>query len=220
MSVRQTDILSRADFDEAVVTLRLNVSDVAKETSIPRTYLSEFRNGDRKLRPEHQAKLKDFFESKGIEFDSDDDDEPGDPVVTPSSPHPRLEVATVCHFPVRREIAAETVRAVLDEIERNDNRIAELLALKAERHGTLIGEEFAGQTEEDIRELFALLGANYVFIRYLTGIKNPLEQTTGGDTLQGVLTEVLRESIERAGLTALLPQAPSEDDADPEEAAA
>lgn len=220
MPVKQPEILSRADFDAAVVMLRLNVSDVAKETNIPRTYLSEFRNGDRKLRPEHQAKLKDFFEGKGVEFDSDDDDESGAPVVTPSSPHPRLGVATVCHFPVRQDIAAENVRAVIDEIDRNDDRIAELLAHKAERQNTLLGEGFAGQTEDDIRELFALLGANYVLIRYLTGLSNPLEQTTGIDTLQSVLTEALRESIERAGLTALLPQAPSEDDADPEEAAA
>jgi len=52
MPVTQTEVLSRADFDEAVVKLRANVSEIAKETGIPRTYLSEFRHGDRKLRPE------------------------------------------------------------------------------------------------------------------------------------------------------------------------
>lgn len=70
MAIKQTETLSRADFDEAMVRQRLNVSEVARDTGIPRTYLSEFRNGDRKLRPEMLAKLRDYFESKGVEFAS------------------------------------------------------------------------------------------------------------------------------------------------------
>lgn len=214
MAIKQHETLSRADFDQALVLKRLNVSEVAKETGIPRTYLSEFRNGDRKLRPEHQAKLRDYFEAKGVEFDADPGPESRDDDA-PQSPHPRLALATLCHFPVRGEIAPEAMRTVLDEIERNDKRIAELLTREAKRVTDFWGKPkgFDDQTGDDIRELFALLGANYVLVRYLTGIKNPLEQAPAGDTLQSVLVETLRETIERAGLVALLPQTALENEA-------
>lgn len=61
MALKETESLSRADFDAAVVRLRLNVSEIAKEVGIPRTYLSEFRNGDRKLRPENLARSSRLF---------------------------------------------------------------------------------------------------------------------------------------------------------------
>lgn len=84
MAIQQTEFLSRQDFDEAVVRLRLNVTEIAKELGIPRTYLSEFRNGDRRLRPEQLAKLLDYFQSKGVEFtgtpDAANDPQPGEAV--------------------------------------------------------------------------------------------------------------------------------------------
>src|SRR5882672_6584719 len=105
MAIKKTEVLSRADFDEAVVKLRLNVSEVAKETGVPRTYLSEFRNGDRKLRPEHQAKLRDYFEDKGIEFDDDDTDDDGDDAS--ASPHPRVKTTSAprCYFPIADSVS-------------------------------------------------------------------------------------------------------------------
>ncbi len=71
MAIKQPNILTRQEFDQAMVHLRLNVSEVSRETSIPRTYISEFRNGDRQLRPENLAKLRDYFEGKGLEFDNE-----------------------------------------------------------------------------------------------------------------------------------------------------
>ncbi|MBI3916249.1 MAG: helix-turn-helix transcriptional regulator [Betaproteobacteria bacterium] len=201
MIIKQPEILSRADFDEAVVKLRLNVSDVAKETSIPRTYLSEFRNGDRTLRPEHLAKLRDYFESKGIEFDDDAaDNSPGDDEV--ASPHPRLAVGTVCYFPIRGDLTPERVRDVLAEIERNDVRAAELSARKVARVKDLWGEAkgFAKETEDEVSELFALFAANYVLVRYLTGLNNPLAATVEKESLHEIMLDALRESVTRAGI--------------------
>lgn len=205
MAIKQSEILSRADFDEAVVRLRLNVSDIAKSTGIPRTYLSEFRNDERKLRPEHQAKLRDFFQSKGVEFDVGN----GASARTDGreSPHPSLAVGTVCYFPVRADLTVERVRAVLAEIERNDKTIRELLTRPTLRTAaTILGgsEKFSEETDEDLRTLFAHLGVNYLFVRYLTGIKNEIEQQAAGNTLQAVVVDILRESIERAGLVEII----------------
>jgi len=199
MPIKQPVVLSRADFDQAVVSLRLNVSEIAKVVGIPRTYLSEFRNGDRKLRPEHQAKLRDFFEEKGVEFE----DEPGDgdrgpraPQPGTESPHPRVAVTEVLYLPIRVEIDEDRVRDVFTEIGRNDKRIAELSNRKVKRDG---GEIAAG-SQDEVRELFALLAANYVFVRYLTGTDSPLEKAPKKSTLQEVLLDTILESVERAGV--------------------
>lgn len=202
MALKETESLSRADFDAAVVRLRLNVSEIAKEVGIPRTYLSEFRNGDRKLRPENLAKLRDYFESKGIEFDSNPD--PDAPPAPPAGPpHDSLAVSSVCHFPVRLDLDRAAVRDILKEVDRNDARIGELFAKKASRIAGESGEDpqgFEAETDSDLRELFALLGANYVFFRYLTGVKNPLDASGGADSLHGVVIDTIRESLARAGI--------------------
>jgi transcriptional regulator with XRE-family HTH domain len=203
MPIKQPEVLSRADFDEAVVKLRLNVSEIAKETGIPRTYLSEYRNGDRKLRPEHQGKLRDYFESKGVEF-SDEPANRDHPEVDAPVPHEGLAVGTVCYFPIRGDLTPTRVREVMSEIERNDTRARELLSNKVKRKTTFLLNEpdgFEKVTEEEIRELFALFSANYVWFRYLTGVNNPLASRPEKNTLQEVLLETLQESVSRAGLT-------------------
>ena len=202
MPVTQTEVLSRADFDEAVVKLRANVSEIAKEAGVPRTYLSEFRNGDRKLRPEHQAKLREYFESKGIEFEDEPAADPKPEDNTPESPPPRLTVGTVCHFPVRGDLTPERVRDTVNEIDRNDARAAEILARKVKRISGFFGDEkgYSEETDVDIRELFALFGANWTLLRYLTGIKNPLAAPAEKDTINQVLLDAVRESLERAGI--------------------
>lgn len=135
MAIKRQEVLSRADFDQAVVHLRLNISEIAKATGVPRTYLSEFRNGDRKLRPENLAKLRDYFEGQGVEFD---DAPPVDAVPALQdplaiAPHSAVAVSTVCHFPVRADLGRAEVRDVLIEMERNDARIFELFTKKARR---------------------------------------------------------------------------------------
>lgn len=197
MPIKEPETLSRADFDQAVVRLRLNVSTIAKELSIPRSYLSEFRNGDRTLRPETLAKLRDYFESKGIVFEDEPAADPEDDAH--ESPHPRLTVGTVCHFPVRGELAPELVRATVTEIDRNDARAAEILKRKVTRR-LVSDESYSKETDGDIRELFALFGANWTLLRYLTGIKNPLAAPAEQDTINQVLLDTIRESLERAGI--------------------
>lgn len=200
MPIKQPETLSRADFDQAVVRLRLNVSELAKETGIPRTYLSEFRNGDRQLRPEHQAKLRDYFEGKGVEFEgSKGEGQP--PAADPKAPHPRLAVGAVCFFPVRADLDDARVRTVMQEIDRNDKRIAELLDKKATRAAAFGGKgEYSDETQAAGRELFALCSANYMLVRYLTGTDNPLARPTKQNSLGAILLETMREGVERAGI--------------------
>lgn len=61
-------ILSRQDFEDAVAAVNMTLAEIAKQTGVNRQYLSEFKCGDRNLRAETLQKLRDFFESKGVEF--------------------------------------------------------------------------------------------------------------------------------------------------------
>ncbi len=71
MAVVQKATLTKEDFESAVVTLRLSVSEVARETGIPRHIVSHFRNYGDGMKPEQVAKLRDYLESKGVEFDDE-----------------------------------------------------------------------------------------------------------------------------------------------------
>lgn len=89
MAIKQQQSLTKGDFEAALVTLRLSVSEVARETSIPRHQVSHFRNYGDGLKPEQLAKLRDYLEDKGIEFT-----EEGTPE-TPETPQTATETQPV-----------------------------------------------------------------------------------------------------------------------------
>lgn len=204
MALKQQDILTRADFESSLRhrKVRMSVSEVAKALGIPRAYLSEFRSGERNLKPEFQEKLRAFFEEKGVEFD----DAPAPQTPNPDAPHTALAVARICHLPIRADRVSEAP-AILDEMGRNDVRIAELLDKPAIRNSGLFGDgDFSEETVEDLKELFAFTGASYMLFRYLTLDKNPLDQVAGQYTLRSVLIEHLKQSFDAAGLNTAPPQ--------------
>lgn len=237
MALKQSEILSRADFDEAVVRLRLNVSEIAKETGIPRTYLSEFRNGDRKLRPEHQAKLRDYFESNGIAFV----DQPaggGDLSTGVDGPHPAVKKAgqAPCHFPFAVGVPEEMIAGAVTVMEINDARLVGLFKQVAEREDLGFGEkgDYTEKTQEVVREAVELLTSNYLIFRTLRGwnvlsvAPKKKEQETVADVICGYVLEDLMcaSLIGDAGNVVALPQTQvpdqeSEDEpTEPEEEAA
>ena len=210
MAIKQSETLSRADFDEAVVRLRLNVSDVAKEAGIPRTYLSEFRHGDRKLRPEHLAKLRDYFESKGIEFSDPVAPElptAPDPAAPPSAPHPRLTpVSGVRYFFALDDgVPDDVVAKCMDMMEEVDARLVALLQVKAERDESLFSDgEFTEDFKAALQEAFGLLACNYLTFRMLRGWRafglNPASENP--ENLRDVLFDTFRAPLTEVGLIA------------------
>lgn len=205
MPIKQPQVLSRADFDEAVVRLRINVSDIAKATAIPRTYLSEFRNGDRTLRPEHQAKLRDFFEEKGVQFEADtasggdkDDDRA-------QSPDPRLRAvkSTRCFFPVAEKVPDDVVQGAMDLMDEDEVRLAVLLKQTAERDDGFLGSgELKKDTVKAMQEAGSLLAEIAVFFLMLRGWRALGVKPAGEnpETLRDVLITAYRPRLEVAGL--------------------
>lgn len=60
--------ITRLDFVTALTIVGGTAGDLAKAIGVPRTYLSEFRHGERNLRPEVHARIRKFFEARGVKF--------------------------------------------------------------------------------------------------------------------------------------------------------
>ena len=71
MPIKQRNAITKADFEEALDYLGSSVSEVAKQTNIPRAYLSDLKNRNVRLRREHEDKLREYLVGQGVEFDGD-----------------------------------------------------------------------------------------------------------------------------------------------------
>ncbi|OIQ92426.1 hypothetical protein GALL_256470 [mine drainage metagenome] len=204
MAIKQEYALTRAEFDEALIRLRLNVSEVSRETGISRSYCSEFRNGDRHLRPEHLAKLKDYFESKGLvfEYNSPKHEEPDAEI---------LKAAAETFSPKRMTmqvsdaVSDETLLSTFKTMAENDDHLVKLLTTTIVRDEALFGTgELSEETLEGLRESFSLLAANYLLMRSLMGwpqiglIASNINPAT--DSVLGLIMNQAIESFKSAGL--------------------
>lgn len=171
MAIKQQPVLTQEDFEAALTTLRLSVSEVSRESGLPRHVVSHFRNYGDGLKPEQAAKLRSWLESKGINFIKDESAAP-QPTANLASLNPHLGVGLKIehHFPISNHISDEVIRDALYIMEENDARLMVLLQAKLERNEGLFGN--GGLTEESVaalQETFALLAGNYITFRMLRG---------------------------------------------------
>lgn len=197
MVLKRKSVLTRDELREALDTHQISISQIAKATGVPRTYLSEFLSIGRPLKPEQLQQIRDHLEGEGVEFeDAPAPDSRGGNALPPS-----LAVASICHFPIRPDRVSEA-KAVLGKIDENDRRIAELLGETAERKRSWSGDEgeYTEDTDAKLRELFALFGANYVLFRHLTMEKSPLDRDSGDRSIRSAVVEMLKPHFDDAGL--------------------
>lgn len=204
MTIKQNHILTRQDFDQAMVSLRLNISEVSRDTGVPRTYMSEFRNGDRQLRPENLAKLRDYFESKGLEFDNEPPEIPQPPAALPAQSSSNPPSSPYRFWPVYLEVEQPVAVKTLGEVQDNDARIAVLLQQAAERKDGLFsgGDDFTDDTKDALQEVFSLMSLNYALFRSLSGwpALGVSPSTESPETLRMVVFDTFREQLEKVGL--------------------
>lgn len=208
MAIKTPVTLSKEDFNNALVTLRSNVSEVSRDTGIPRHLLSHFRNYGDGLKPEQTAKLRDFFESKGIEFDA----EKAPPVSGPADRvapalsviHPMSAIqATRYIFPVAHDVSPGALSSSLDMIAEADARLAYLLKQRAERdEGFLTDGEFTQDTVAAMQEIITLMAANYLIVRMLRGwsVFNVKDTTESVESLRDVVFTTFLQYLVDAGL--------------------
>lgn len=204
MAIKQPITLTKEDFEAALVTLRLSVSEVSRETGIPRHIVSHFRNYGDGMKPEQAAKLRDFFESKNIEFTEEDESAPASQSAATSTPQ-RLNVMQAVRYLIRvgDTISDDVLENAQNLLEDNDTQIGVLLRMKAEREDGFFGPgEFTDQTIEVLQEAFTLMAANYIFLRMVSGWRalNVKPTTEEPETVRDVVFNTFKQPLIDAGL--------------------
>lgn len=212
MAIKTPSILSREDYNQAQVTLGLTYSEIAKDTGLPRQYLSEYRAGTRNLVPEHQRKLRNYFEDKGIAFESGETANPATPIAlrpAPDAPHPSLgaQIVTEYFFPIDNRLPDTVIESSMDFIETTDDKLIALGALKLGRNEGMFGlgedEGFDEKTAEALQDAIMNMAAGYLVFMLARGGWSSFtrEQTDGNPvTLRDQLYQSFRPALEAAGL--------------------
>lgn len=212
MAIKQTTTLTKEDFEQAIVILRLSVSEVSRESGIPRHVVSHFRNYGDGMKPEQLAKLRDYFVAQGVEFDETEAAAaPEAHAASVDSLSPQLSVGLKVehYFPISNAIADDVVRDAMSMMEENDARLAVLLKTKAETDDGILGlgiggEELTEETAAALQETFALLANNYLIFRMLRGWR-ALNQPPADEsfkTVRDILMETFKQPLIEAGLIA------------------
>jgi hypothetical protein len=209
MAIKQQPVLTKQDFETALVTLRLSVSEVSRESGIPRHIVSHFRNYGDGLKPEQAAKLRDWLEEKGIEFTEEESPEAQQPAADPapgvSSLNPQLGVGLKVehHFPISNNITDEVIRDAMYIMEENDARLMLLLQTKLERNdGFFADGDLTEETKATLQETFALLAGNYITFRMLRGwpALNVQPTTEKPQTVRDMVLQTFMQPLVDAGL--------------------
>lgn len=178
--------------------LSLTVAAIAEETGLAKAYVSEFRSGARNLTAPQQSQLRAYLEGRceaaGIDFPEDD---------APDAASEQLVKGLggmIQHINrpailLSDDIPKAQAKQLLTLMESNDAKVSGILAGEFKTGGGLFGSEFSEETEEAIRQTFALLALNYLAILLLQG-RSPVrrapeavEPKTMGDWLGGYLAD-------------------------------
>ena len=150
--------------------LNLTVAAIADGTGLSKAYISEFRNETRNLSQSQQTQLHAFLvaqcEDKGIDF-PEAEEQPDDQQLAKSIGGliRRIQAPAILLSDAVPKAQADQLT---DMIEGNRLKVGEILDQDFEPGG-ILGGEFSPDTEDAIRQLFALLALNYVAILMLQG---------------------------------------------------
>ncbi len=212
MAIKNQPVLTKEDFEAALIALRLSVSEVARDSGIPRHQVSHFRGYGDGLKPEQSAKLRDYFESKGVEF-TDEDDATSQPAATVqgtqpaavASPSPRLDAALKVEysFPISNTIPDDVIGNTMDIMEEADARLVALFKTKIERDEGFFGDgDLTDETKAALQEAFALMAGNYLAFRMLRGWRafNVKPATETPETVRDMVFETFKQTLIESGL--------------------
>lgn len=187
--------LTSEQIRQAAKDLNLTVSAIADGTGLSKAYISEFRNETRNLSPTQQAQLRAYleaqYEAQGMTFPETEDTSGTELLQGLGGMVKRISRPAIL---LSEDVPSAQAEKLLDLIEGNRLKVQEVLAREFETGG-FFGGEFSSETENAIRELFALLALNYVAILMLQGrniarkVPEDAEPKTLGDWLSGYLSE-------------------------------
>lgn len=153
--------------------LGLSQANVTKALDFNRQYLSEFETGfSTRLTNAQLKKLRKFYEDKIEEANSNGEEITiaFDDEVAPSLISIESHEVKRLSFAVSHDVPDELLRDTEETIRANDKLLLEHLNASIVKDESILGDgELMPETLENLRESFALLSANYLLIRSLTG---------------------------------------------------
>ena len=88
--IKQRNAITKLDFEESLNYLGETVSGIAKQTGIPRAYLSDLKNRNVPLARAQEDKLRTYLDGQGVEFDDAENASPQHaPASAPQNPASR-----------------------------------------------------------------------------------------------------------------------------------
>lgn len=172
MATKKPVSLTYQQSHAARAVLTLSQKNVIDQTGIQAYKLKQFEAKKYRLDAIEQKKLRDFYESQGVDFDEIDETirAQQDAENEASNQQRGITPSAGAGFLISDEVTQNQVDNVLDRMEENDARIAELI-------GTAYKTGFFGSSDESeatLRELFGLLAESHLLFRFLQG-KNVIE---------------------------------------------
>lgn len=216
MAIKSNHPLTKEDFEAALVTQRLSVSEVARQTGIPRHIVSHYKNYGDGLKPEQAAKLRDYLEGLGMEF-TDDDGESLSPLASPHGLRlPAIltddgltqRTALVCrHFFIDERINDEQIEEAGERILESFEQAKELMDVKLASRA--FSDDYDEATETKLRELWGHLARIGLVCLHMQGrvlfdqarFTNPQpasKPATLGDLLFNTYHEALASGLDQA----------------------
>ncbi len=146
--------------------LGLTQANVIEQSQLPGHKLKNFETGRFIPDMAFLENLRMFYEGNGIDF-NDIEAKPDTPN-TPKS-QPGVGIVTplqTCRFVVDQSLPQDQVDSILERMDSNDARIAELMKHTLES-GFL--STYSEKTDTDTKELYGLMAENYLLFRTLQG---------------------------------------------------
>lgn len=173
MATKNTAALSYQQSQAARAALTLSQKNVIDQTGIQAYKVKQFEAGRYRLDVIDQKKLRDFYEAQGADFDEIDqglkakqESEKAD-----SNQQRGITPSAGAGFLISGDVSQDQVDSVLDRMEENDSRIAELVGA-AYQTGFL--GAVSDESDATMRELFGILAESHLLFRFLQG-KNVIE---------------------------------------------
>lgn len=173
MATKTPASLTYQQSQAARAALTLSQKNVIDQTGIQAYKVKQFEAGRYRLDVIDQKKLRDFYETQGADFDEIDEglkakqeSEKAD-----SNMQRGITPSAGAGFLISGDVTQDQVDSVLDRMEENDNRIAELVG-SAYQTGFL--GAVSDESDATMRELFGVLAESHLLFRFLQG-KNVIE---------------------------------------------
>jgi len=184
--------------------LGLTQANVIEQSELPSHKLKQFETGRFIPDTAFLQSLKEFYEDSGYAFA--EAETKATSTVAPKATHGSslVEPMFTMRFVVDRTLQQEQADSILERMDNNDVRIAELMNLSLES-GLL--SAYSGKTDSETKELFGLMAENYLLFRILQGrnilvpVPEEAEPETQADLVSGLFSAVAMLNQQPSGKT-------------------